>query len=215
MSSKSDIARTPVGIQMLGMILLSMGLYIMVLGWTVPLALLSWPGATGNDSSWGPFVLSWFLLFSGGLLILGSLLCWKVHGLLVFGVFLVALITLYLEDRLFPTGPISLWGPIWFLTYAVVVLGSSLFLLGRVHGIWPALWRTLLVTGVSAAIVYTAAYINAQIAAAGPGSMNGNPPPGSLIYPLTSLLVASIDILIIAYWFTRKGRESRHSDYPG
>ena len=211
MSSKSDNARAPARTQVLGMVLLSMGLYAMVLGWTVPLALLSWPGAMANDSSFSLYFLSLFLLFSGGLLILGSLLCLKVHWLLVIGVFLVALIVPYLEGRLFPTDPGS-WGPIWFLTYAVVVLVLSLILLGRVRGIWPVLWRTLLVTGVSAVIVYAAAYVSAQIAAAGPGPIHGNPPAGSPIYPLTSLLVGSIAILIIAYWFRRSGRESSRSD---
>jgi hypothetical protein len=40
----------------------------------------------------GLFFLSLFLLFVGGLLILGSLLCLKVHWLLVIGVFLLALL---------------------------------------------------------------------------------------------------------------------------
>jgi hypothetical protein len=211
MSSKSGNAKAPAGTQVLGMILLSMGLYAMVLGWTVPLALLSWPGAMANDSSFGLYFLSLFLLFSGGLLILGSLLCLKVHWLLVIGVFLVALLAPYLEGRLFPTGPAS-WGPMWFLTFAVVVLVLSLILLGRVRGIWPILWRTLLVTGVSMVIVYAAAYVSALVAAAGPGPMNGNPPPGSPIDPLASLLVGSIDILLIVYWLTRKGIASSLSD---
>jgi hypothetical protein len=206
MSSKSDIARALAGRQLPGMILFSMGLYAMVLGWTVPPALLSWPGATGNDSSWGPYILSLFLQFSGGLLMLGSLLYLKVHWQLVIGVFLVALIALYLEGRLFPTDPYSLWIPSGFLT-AVLVLVLSVILLVRVHGLWPDLWRTLLVTGVSAAIVYVAAYVSSQIAASGPGSTLGNPPPGSPIYPLSSLLVGGIDILVIVYWLRRRGRE--------
>jgi len=211
MSSKSDNARAPAGLQVLSMGLLSMGLYAMVLGWTVPLALLSWPGAMANDSSFDLYFLSLFLLFSGGLLILGSLLCLQVHWLLVIGVLLVALIVPYLEGRLFPTDPAS-WGPIWFLTYAVVVLVLSLILLGRIRGIWPVLWRTLLVTGVSAGIVYATASVSAHIAAAGPGPMHGNPPPGSPMYPLTSVLVGSLDILILAEWFSRRGRESNRSD---
>jgi hypothetical protein len=211
MSSKSDIARAPASQQVLGMILFSMGLYAMVLGWTVPPALLSWPGATGNDSSWGPYLLSLFLLFSGGLLMLGSLLYLKVHWPLVMGVFVVALIALFLEGRLFPTDPYFLWRPSGFFT-ACIVLVLSLILLVRIHRMWSALWRTLLVTGVSAAIVYVAAYISAQIAATGPGSTLGNPPPGSPIYPLASFLVGSIDILVIAYWLKRRGRETRYSE---
>jgi hypothetical protein len=204
MSSESDTARAPADLQVLGMVLLSMGLYAMVLGWTLPLALLSWPGAMANDSSFGLYFLSLFLLFSGGLLILGSLLCLKVHWLLVIGVLLVALVAPYLEGKLFPTDP-SAWGPLWFLTFAVVVLVLSFILLSRVRGIWPALWRTLLVTGVSAAIVYAAAYISGQMAATGPGPTNGYPPPGSPIYPLTSILVGGIDIVMILYWLKRKG----------
>jgi hypothetical protein len=88
----------------------------------------------------------------------------------------------------------------------------SLILLGRVRGIWSFLWRTLLVTGVSAAIVYTVAYISAQVAAAGPLPINGQPPAGSPVYPLVSLLVGSLDILIIVYWLTRKGVESSLAD---
>ena len=45
MSSASENAKAPAGTPVLGMVLLSIGLYAMVLGWTVPLGLLSWPGA--------------------------------------------------------------------------------------------------------------------------------------------------------------------------
>lgn len=211
MSSKSGIARVPASQQVLGMVLFSLGLYALVLGWTVPPALLSWPGATGNDSAWGPYILSLFLQCSGGLLMLGSLLSLKVHWSSVMGVFVVALIALNLEGRFFPTDPYFLWRPFGFLT-AGIVLVLSLILLARVHGLWPALWRTLLVTGVSAAIVYVAAYVSAQIAAAGPGSTLGNPPPGSPIYPLASVLVGGIDILVIAYWLKRRGGETRYAE---
>ncbi|HEY4384972.1 MAG TPA: hypothetical protein VGN34_10910 [Ktedonobacteraceae bacterium] len=206
MSSNSDNAKVPGERQVLGMVLLSMGLYAMVLGWTSPLALLSWPGAMGNDSSLGLFFLSLFLLFVGGLLILASLLCLKIHWLLVIGVLLLALLAPYVEGRLFPTNPSS-WATNWFLTFGGVVLVLSLILLGRVKRVWPALWRTLLVTGTSAAILYAVASICAQIAAAGPGSMNGQPPAGSPVYPFASLLVGSGDILLLVSWLTRKGRE--------
>lgn len=207
MSSKTDKAKAPGRTQMLGMVLLSMGLYGMVLGLTVPLALLSWPGAMQNDSSSGLFFLSLFLLFVGGLLILASLLCLKVHWLLVIGLLLLALLAPYVQGRLFPADPSS-WATNWFLTFGGVVLVLSFILLGRVHGIWPALWRTLLVTVASASIVYAVAYGCAQVAASGPGPINGNPPAGSPFYPLVSLLVGSLDILIIVYWLSRKGIES-------
>jgi len=193
------------------MVLLSMGLYAMVLGLTVPLALLSWPGAGSNDASLELLLLAVVLLVSGCLLILVSLLCLKVHWLLVIGVLLLALIAPYVQGRLFPAGP-AYWAPNWFLTFGVVVLVLSLILLGRVRGIWPALWRTLLVTGVSAAIVCALAYVCGQVAASGSGPINGQPPPGSPVYPIVSLLVGSLDILIIYYWLTRKGREPSHSE---
>ncbi len=206
MSNASENVKALDGLRVPGLVLFSMGLYAMVLGLTVPLALLSWPGAMGNDSSFGPYFLSLGLLFIGGLLILGSLLCLKVHWLLVIGVLLVSLLAPYLEGRLFPTDPGS-WGPIWFLTYAVVVLVLSLILLVRVRGIRGDLWRTLFVTGISAAIVYAVAYVCGQIAASGSGSINGQPPPGIPVYPLVSLLVGSLDILIVFLWLTRKRRE--------
>ena len=87
------------------------------------------------------------------------------------------------------------------------MLVLSLVLMSRVKGIWPSLWRTLLVTGVSAAIVYAVAYVCGQVAAAGSGPINGQPPPGSPVYPLVSVLVGILDILIIFYWLTRKDME--------
>ena len=206
MSSISDNTKAPGGRQVLGMVLLSMGLYAMVLGLTVPLALLSWPGAGSNDASLSLLLLAVLLLVGGCLLILVSLFCLKVHWLLVIGVLLIALLAPYVQGSLFPTGPAS-WAPNWFLTFGGVVLVLSLILLGRVRGIWAILWRTLLVTAVSAAIVYAVAYICGQVAAAGSGPINGQPPPGSPVYPLVSLLVGSVDILIIFYWLTRKGIE--------
>ena len=78
MSSKSDNTKAPAGRQVLGMVLLSMGLYAIVLGLTVPLALLSWPGAGSNDASLGLLLLAVVLLVGGSLLILVSLFCLKV-----------------------------------------------------------------------------------------------------------------------------------------
>ena len=78
MSSNNDNKKAPDGRRVLGMILLSVGLYAIVLGWTLPLALLSWPGALSNDASLGPFLLAAFLLVSGSLLILVSLFFLKV-----------------------------------------------------------------------------------------------------------------------------------------
>jgi hypothetical protein len=209
--SKSDNAKVPVETQVPGMVLLFMGLYGMVLGWTVPLALLSWPGAMENDSSLGVLFSALFLFFGGSLLILASLLSLKVHWLLVSGVLLLALLVPYGEGRLFPTDP-AFWATNWFLTYGAVVAVLSLLLLGRVKGVWPALWRTLLVTGVSAAIVYAVAYGCGQVAAAGPGPSNGNAPAGSPVYPLASVLVGSMALLLLVRWLRRKERASSLSD---
>lgn len=206
MSSIRDNTQAPGGRQVLGMVLLSMGLYALVLGLTVPLALLSWPGAGSNDASLGLLLLAVCLFAGGSMLILVSLFCLKVHWLLVIGVLLVALLAPYVQGRLFPSDPAS-WAPNWFLTFGVVVLVLSLILLGRVRGIWPALWRTLLVTVVSAGIIFAVAYVCAQVAVAGSGPINGQPPPGSPVYPIVSLLVGSLDILLIVYWLTRKAIE--------
>ena len=211
MSNISDNTKAPGTRQVLGMVLLSVGLYAIVLGLTVPLALLSWPGAGSNDASLGLLLLAVFLLVGGSLLILVSLFCLKVHWLLLIGVLLIALLAPYVQGRLFPSGLAS-WAPNWFLTFGVVVLVLSFILLSRVRGIWASLWRTLLVTGVSAAIVYAVAYVCAQVAAAGSGPINGQPPPGSPVYPLVSFLVGSVDILIIVYWLTRNGIEPGPSD---
>lgn len=211
MSSVSENAKAPVGTAVPGMVLLSMGLYGMVLGWTVPLALLSWPGAMENDSSLSVLFLALVLFVGGSLLILASLLYLKVHWLLVIGVLLLALFAPYVEGRLFPTDP-AFWATNWFLTYDAVVVVLSLILLGRVKGVWPVLWRTLVVNGASAASVAAVAYLCAQVAAAGPGSMYGQSPAGSPVYPLTSVLVGSVDILMIVYWLRRKGRASSLSD---
>lgn len=206
MSHVSDNTKAPGTRQVLGMVLLSMGLYAIVLGLTVPLALLSWPGSGSNDASLGLLLLAVLLLVGGCLLILVSLFCLKVHWLLVIGVLLVALLAPYVQGRLFPTSP-AYWAPNWFLTFGIVALVLSFILLSRVKGIWPALWRTLLVTGVSSAIVYGVAYICGQVAAAGSGSINGQPPPGSPVYPLVSVVVGILDILIIFFWLTSKGMQ--------
>ena len=178
----------------------------MVLGWTVPLALLSWPGAMDNDSSLSTLFLALLLFVGGSLLILASLLYLKVHWLLVIGVILLALLTPYIQGRLFPTDASS-WASNWFLTYGGVIVVLSLVLLGRAKEIRPDLWRTLLVTGASAVVVFAVAYGCAQIAASGPIPGNGTPPAVSLVYSLVSLLVGSIDIRIIVHVLTRKGRE--------
>jgi hypothetical protein len=208
MSNMTESARAHVSYQMhvLGMILLSMGLYTVVLGFTVPLALLSWPGGGSNDASLSLLLLAVVILVSGCLLILVSLLILKVHWLLVIGVLVLALIAPYVQGRLFPAG-LAYWAPNWFLTFGIVAMVLSLILLVRVKGIWPTLWRTLLVTGISAAIVYAVAYICGQIAASGSGSINGQPPPGSPVYPIVALLVGILDILIINYWLSKKEKK--------
>ncbi len=207
MSNKRDKTQAPHGRQVLGMILLSMGLYAMVLGWTLPLALLSWPGAGSNDASLGLIILSEALFVGGGLLLLVSLFCLIQPWLLVLGMILLAVLAAFIQRWLFPAAePYASIN--WILTFggAALVL-SCILILRRIRGIWSALWRTLLVTGVSTTIVSAVAYMCGQVAAAGSGPINGQPPPGSPVYPLVSLLVGSLDILMIFYWLMRKGRE--------
>ncbi len=203
MSNASVNAKTPDRLQVPGMVLLSMGLYAMVLGVTVPLALMSWPGAWENDASLTFFFLAVVLLAGGCILVLVSLLLLKVHWLPVLGVLLLAFIAPYIQGRLFPTDP-AYWAQNWFLTFGATVLLLSLILLSRVRGIWSDLWRTLLVTAVSASIVSAVAYVCGHIAAAGPGSINGQPPPTSPVYPLVSLLAGVLDIVILSFLLTRK-----------
>lgn len=209
MSTKRAKAQAPGGRQVLGMILLSMGLYAMVLGWTIPLA---WPGAGGNDAYFGLIILSEALSVGGGLLLLVSLFFLIHPWLLVLGMLLLSVLAAFVQRWLFPAAePYASIN--WILTFggAALVL-SCILILRRIRGIWSALWRTLLVTGVSATIVYAVAYVCGQVAAAGSGPINGQPPPGSTVYPLVSLLVGSLDILIIFYWLTRKGIKSSNSE---
>jgi len=205
MSPTRAKAQAPGGRQVLGMILLSMGLYAMVLGRTIPLALLSWPGAGSNDASLGPLVFSVALFVGGGLLLLVSLFFLIHPWLLGLGTLLLSVLAAFVQRWLFPAAePYASMN--WILTFggAALVL-SCLLILRHRRGIWSALWRTLLVTGVSATMVYAVAYVCGQVAAAGSG------PPGSPVYPLVSVLVGSLDILIVFYWLTSKGIKSSNS----
>lgn len=196
--SKSDIAKAPDLTQVAGMVLLSLGLYVIVLGLTIPSALLSWPRANEYDASLGLSLLAFFLLIGGSLLFLVSLLILKVYWLLPIGVVVLALLAHYVGG----------WFPTYTFGGAVLVVG--LIVLARVKGLWPTLWRTLLVTGVSAAVIFAVAYGCGQVAAAGTGaSPLGAAPPSSPVYPLASWIVGGIDILIIVFWLTRRGRALR------
>jgi len=196
--SKSDIAKAPDLTQVAGMVLLSLGLYVIVLGLTVPLALLSWPRAMEYDASFGLGFLAFYLLIGGSLLFLVSLLFLKVYWPLLIGVLVLALLAPYVGG----------WFPTY--TYGGAVLIVGLIVLARVKGLWPTLWRTLLVTGASAAVIFAVAYGCGQVAAAGPGATPlGNAPPSSPVYPLASWLVGGIDTLIIVYWLTRRGHALR------
>ena len=209
MSSISVNTKAPAGRQVLGMIVLSMGLYAIVLGWTIPLALLSWPGAGSNDASFGLMIFSQALFVGGGLLLLTSLFFFIQRWLLVLGMLLLSVLAAFVQSWLFPAAePYASIN--WILTFGEAVLvGSCILILSRIRGIWPILWRTLLMTAVSAAIIYAVAYICGQVAAAGSGPINGQPPPGSPVYPLVSLLVGSLDILLIFCWLTRTGELPR------
>jgi hypothetical protein len=188
------------------MILLSMGLFAIVLGFTVPLALLSWPGAGSNDASFSIVLESIGLIIGGILMLIASLFFLIERWLLIMGMFLLSVLAAFIQRWLFPASePYASTN--WILTFGGTALLLTFILIGRTRGIWPALWRTLLVTGVSAAIVYAVAYVCAQITASGSGPINEQPPPTSPVFPLVSLLVGSLDILIIYFWLMRRGKE--------
>jgi hypothetical protein len=150
MSSTRDNANAPRGTPVLRMSLLAMGLYGMVLGEATQLV-DQFGRPIETDISIGPFFIGLFFVIVASLLILASLFSLKVHWLLVIGVLPLSLLASFVQGRLFPTNP-GYWATLWFLTYGSVVVVLSLILLGRVKGVWPALWRVLLVTGAGAAI---------------------------------------------------------------
>jgi hypothetical protein len=186
MSSTRDTPNAPGERAVLSRSLLALGLYALVLGEATQLAdTVVWTIET--DLMIGPFFLGLFLILVASLLILVSLLSLKVHWLLVMGVVPLALLASFVQGRLFPTNP-AYWAAYWFLTFGSVVVALSLILLGRVKGIWPALWRVLLVTGAGAAIALAVQLIHG--------------PDG---WTLLISLVVGVLILIVEGW---KGRQS-------
>lgn len=165
-----------------------MGLYGMALGEAVQWALQFWPGTSQNDATLTPLFLALFFVVGASLLVLASLLILKVHWLLVIGAFLLSLLAPFVQGRLFPADK-SLWTTNWFLTYGggVVVLGF--ILLGRVKGVWPVLWRTLLVTAAGAAIPIAVLVLR--------GPADWEQPIASVVFPLVSLLVGAVLIRIV------------------
>jgi hypothetical protein len=197
MSPKRAKAQAPGERQVLGMIVLSMGLYALVLAWTIPLALLSWTGAGDSDASFGLIIFSAALFVGGGLLLLVSLFFLIRPWLLGLGMLVLAVLAAFVQRWLFPAAEPSASSN-WILTFGGTALVLSCMLLLRsIRTIWSALWRTLLVTGVSATIASAVVYVCGQVAAV-----------GSSLYPLVSLLVGGLDILIIFSWLTRKAREA-------
>jgi hypothetical protein len=120
-----------------------MGLYGIALGEAVQWALQFWPGTSQNDATFTPLFLALFLVVGASLLLLVSLLVLKVHWLLVIAAFLLSLLTPFVQGRLFPAD-VTLWTTNWFLTYGGGVVVLSFILLGRLKGVRPVLWRTLL-----------------------------------------------------------------------
>ena len=196
MSKNRENGSTPGKVQELGMSLLAMGLYGMVVGETIQLALSFWPGTLENDLAWYPLLFALFFIIVASILILASLLILKVHVLLVIGVFLLSLLASFVQGKFFPTDA-SLWLTYWFLTYGGVVGLLSLILLIRVKDIWPALWPTLLIAGVGAAIPITA------LAVLGPVEWLG--PLWGRDIIIMSLLVGGL-IPIVVYWVTKTRR---------
>lgn len=177
--------------------LLALGFYGMALGEAIQLALRLWPGTLSNDLAWYPLLFGLFCVLLASLLILVSLLILKVHWLLVIGVLLLSLLASYVQGRLFPAD-VSYWITYWFLTYGGVVVVLSLILLGRVKGIWPALWRTMLVAGVGAAIPIAVMIVR--------GPVDWVDPQFGRPIILMSLVVGAL-IPIVGYWFTKRVRE--------
>ena len=178
-------------------LLLSMGLYVVALGEAFLVALLLWPNAMQDNAFMTIGFLAMIFILMGSFLVLGSLISMKVHWLLAIGVFLLSLLAAFVQGWLFPSNQTIVF---WFLTYGGVVVLLSLILLGRVKGVWSALWRTLLVASVGATIVI------AVLVARGPDDWKY--PPDGLDVLLLSLGVGAL-ILIVGYWFARKGRPSR------
>ncbi len=181
--------------KMLGMaLLLSLGLYGVALGEAFLLALLLWPNAMQDNAFMGIGFLAMSFINMASLLVLGSLISVRVHWLLAIGVFLLSLLAAFGLVWLFPSDRTIVFS----LTYGGVVVVLSLILLGRVKGVWSALWRTLLVAGAGAAITI------AVVVARGPDAWKY--PPNGLDVVLVSLGVGAL-ILIVGYWFARSGRK--------
>ncbi len=179
--------------KMLGMaLLLSLGLYGVALGEAFLPALLLWPNALQDNAFMVIDFLAMSFINMASLLVLGSLISVRVHWLLAIGVFLLSLLAALGLGWLFPSDRTIVFS----LTYGSVVL--SLILLGRVKGVWSALWRTLFVAGAGAAIAI------AVLVARGPDAWKY--PPNGLDVVLVSLGVGAL-ILIVGYWFARRGRK--------
>lgn len=202
MSSKRNAATTPGGSHILSMLLFCLGLYSMALGEAVQRVLPFWPGIAQTDAFYYPFVALVFV-FLASLLILASLLALRVNVLLVSGVFLLSLLPLGISllpfrKTGFPT-TISLWTTNWFLIYGGVVVALSLILLVRVKGVWPVLWRTVLLTAAGAAIAIAILL--------GRGPADWKPSTPLPIFSLLSLLVGGGLIFTVIFWLTSTGRK--------
>lgn len=203
MSRKRNNANTSGGSHVGSMLLLCLGLYGMALGEAVQRTLPFWPGISQTDAYYYPFVALLFVLLAS-LLILASLLTLSVNSLLVSGVFLLSLLPLCISllpflQRGFPSD-INLWTTNWFLTYGGVVVALSLILLLRVKGVWPVLWRTVLVTAAGSAIAIAVLLVR--------GLADWEPSTPIPLFSLVGLLVGGMLIFTVTYWLTRKGREA-------
>lgn len=180
--------------QALSRILLSLGLYGVALGEALWLALLFWPYVLQNDVFLWPFFLAMGLVLLASVLILASLPGLQVHWLLVIGTFLISLLAASGQGWLFPNDPT--YGTVyWSLTYGGAIVVLSLVLLGRVKGAWPVLWRTLLVTGVGAAIPIVFLIMR--------GAGDWEAPPYGLDVELVSL-VFSVLTIVAGFWLNRR-----------
>ncbi|HET8845583.1 MAG TPA: hypothetical protein VFN35_29215 [Ktedonobacteraceae bacterium] len=146
----------PTDAQIFGLLFLSIGFYGVALGEVVQLLLEwnVWPGVMGDDAFMAPAFGSLGFIFLASILMLIGLLCLKVHWLAVIAAFLFAILCAFWQGQLFPTNP-AYFALYWYLTYGGLVVMLSFLCLAWVKGVWPMLWRVLLVALVGAGIALT------------------------------------------------------------
>ena len=176
-------------------LLLSLGLYFLVLGGVVIYVLAPFllPPAIVQDNN-GPFFIIGIqalgFVFLGGLIVPGALLGLKaIHWLVAIGMLLLSLLAAFGPGFFIPTENIPI-SPITIFSGVMILL--CLIFLGRIKG-GPILWRTLLVAGAAITI--------ASLVLFWPS------PPG--VYASQYLNPAMlVIILVVGYWFASRAKTS-------